>query len=94
MSRCGFVRQKRKGKKLTVGRILRRGDDFDENLTRTGLRHVHEAKGGPAFGHKGSSLLGGSHFLRTTGALCLDIYNISLTDRGPKDTRPPDDVTR
>jgi hypothetical protein len=48
-------------KKLTVYRILRCGNDFNENLTRTRLRHVYEAKGDPAFGHKGSSLLDGSH---------------------------------
>ena len=58
-------------RKLTVCRILRRGNDLDQNLTGTRLRHVYETKGDPAFGHKGSSLLDGSHFLRTSGALCL-----------------------
>lgn len=48
--------------KLTVCRVLRSCDNFDENLTRTRLRHVYEAKGDPTFGHKGSFLLDGSHF--------------------------------
>ncbi len=57
--------------KLTVCRVLRRCNNFDENLTRTRLRHVYEAKGEPAFGHKGSSLLDGSHFLRNEQELCV-----------------------
>ena len=59
-------KKKERKKKLTVCGILRRGNDFDENLTRTGFRHVYEAKGEPAFRHIGSSLLlDGSHCLRT-----------------------------
>ena len=52
--------------KLTVYRVLRRCDDFDENLTGTRLRHIYETKGDPGFGQKDTSLLGGGHFLRTS----------------------------
>src|ERR1700755_1226621 len=52
--------------KLTVCRVLCRCNNFDENLTRARLWHVYEAKGEPAFGHEGCSLLDGSHFLHTT----------------------------
>lgn len=48
-------------RQLTICGILRRSSDFDENLSRTRLRHVRDAKSDPVFRHKGSSLLGGSH---------------------------------
>jgi len=61
--------------KLTVCGVLRRCKDFDENLTRTRLRHVYEAKGEAGFGHEGSSLLDGSHyFLRTTNSFASASY--------------------
>ena len=49
--------------KLTVCRVLRRCNNLDENLARTRLRHVYEANGDTAFGHKSSSLFDGSHSL-------------------------------
>jgi len=69
--------------KLTVCRVLRGCDDFDENLTRTRLRYVYEANGDPAFGHQGSSLLDGSHFLRMKTGASSGYYNTS--NRDPKD---------
>lgn len=59
-----FQKNERPKLKLTVRRVLRRCDDFDENLTGTRLRYVYEAKAEPGLGNKRSSLLGGSHFLR------------------------------
>ena len=61
-----FQKNERPKLKLTVCRVLSRCNDFDENLTGTRLRYIYEAKAEPGFGNKGSSLFGGSHFLRAS----------------------------
>ncbi len=72
-----FQQKEREGSKpkLTVCRVLRRCSDFDENLTRTRLRHVYEAKRDPAFGYKGSPLLDGSHFDEQQGLCDQKLYS-------------------